>query len=465
MSAPPMDIYIPPSMSYFVKRLSGVSTSTVRMTNLSNVRATAGSTIKIKFPTNAIVNLSSFTMYAYGSTSAVGCFPKLSQSLINQVRVSIGGQMVSGGNCQEVGVLYNIGSRLQQGEQQTKMLKLQHLGSDCVEAAAIADAAAVPVVIDDWPFFLSATPRYLHTGILPEIIVDIVLAPDSVLGNNGANANTYTLDNIYFTIEVIQFDNDLYSKILETRLANGDTIEIPFNDAHYIIKPASNIIETQVSSNSITKLFVVPRAVNWGNQDIPENGLTQPFIFSAALANNATSFRNRAATAYWSIDNKMYPQQPATLPELYQMTLDSFGDRASTLSANSLLTEPVFSLLVPQHGGANRGFVLGTAVVANAGTVTNAELTDTIDTGIYYYKKIDPVDNYLGRNCIFFLNLELNEASDQRLISGYSSIGKNAVIRFDGSQLLTAANVDLTMFVLVKRCLKVRAGQQIFLEM
>jgi hypothetical protein len=147
------------------------------------------------------------------------------------------------------------------------------------------------------------------------------------------------------------------------------------------------------------------------------------------------------------------------------MTLDSFGDRASTLSANSLLTEPVFSLLVPQHAGANRGFVLGTAVVANAGTVTNAELTDTIDTGIYYYKKIDPVDNYLGRNCIFCLNLELNEASDQRLISGYSSIGKNAVIRFDGSQLLTAANVDLTMFVLVKRCLKVRAGQQIFLEM
>jgi len=463
-----MDIYIPPSMSYFVKRLSGVSTSTVRMTNLSQTSASAGSTIKIKFPTNAIVNLSSFTMYAYGYLTGTNaaCWPKLSQSLIGQMRVSIGGQMISGGNCQEVGVLYNIGSRLQQSEPQTSMLRLQHLGSDCELTTGTATATYYtggdvsrrdPIVIDDWPFFLSATPRYLHTGILPEMIVDIVLAPNAVLGSAGA---TYTLDNIYFTIEVIQFDNDLYSKILETRLANGDTIEIPFMDAHYIIKPASNIIETQVSANAINKLFVIPRATNSATtQAVPVNGLTKPFIFTAVSSGTAGVFRNIAKTAYWSIDNKMYPQQPATVPELYQMTLDAFGDRASTSAANSLLLEP--KLLTPTLLKADNTAIASFFVAtASGGAIT----TEVKLPPMTVYKYIDPIENYLTRNCIFCLNLEINEGADQRLISGYSSVGKNAVIRFDASNFL-GVDVDLTMFVLVKRCLKVRAGQQIFLEM
>jgi hypothetical protein len=374
--------------------------------------------------------------------------------------------MISGGNCQEVGVLYNIGSRLQQSEPQTSMLRLQHLGSDCELTTGTATATYYtggdvsrrdPIVIDDWPFFLSATPRYLHTGILPEMIVDIVLAPNAVLGSAGA---TYTLDNIYFTIEVIQFDNDLYSKILETRLANGDTIEIPFMDAHYIIKPASNIIETQVSSNAINKLFVIPRATNSATtQANPVNGLTKPFIFTAVSSGTAGVFRNIAKTAYWSIDNKMYPQQPATVPELYQMTLDAFGDRASTSAANSLLLEP--KLLTPTLLKADNTAIASFFV---AGTSGGAITTEVKLPPMTVYKYIDPIENYLTRNCIFCLNLEINEGADQRLISGYSSVGKNAVIRFDASNFL-GVDVDLTMFVLVKRCLKVRAGQQIFLEM
>jgi hypothetical protein len=422
------------------------------MTNLSQTTASAGDTIKVKFPTNAIVNMSSFTMYSYATTTQTGCLPKLSQSLINQCRVSIGGQMISGGNCQEVGVLYSIGSRMAQAEHHLKMLKLQHLGSDCVSEAA---KAGIPVVIDDFPFFLSCTPHYLHTGILPEMVVDIVLSPNSVLGGAG---NTYSLADIYFTIEVIQFDNDLYSKILETRLTNGDTIEIPFLDAHYIYKPTSNIIETQVSANAITKLFVVPRETGWGTIGDPATGLTKPFIFSAGANGTEAYFKDKSKTAYWSIDNKMYPQTPATLPELFQMTIDSYGDRASTLSANSLLLEPTFTATI----ASGKKLVIATTAADGSTGMGGAAL---VDTGSFvYYKSITPVANYLTRNCIFCLNLEINEGSNERLISGYSSIGKNAVIRFDGSNLLPAGG-DLTMFVLVKRCLKVRAGQQIFLEM
>jgi hypothetical protein len=345
---------------------------------------------------------------------------------------------------------------MQQGEPQTSMLRLQHLGDDCVSAAAIA--TGIPIVIDDWPFFLSCSPKFLHTGIIPEMIVDIVLAPNAVLGGSGGN--TYSLSNIYFTIEVVQFDNDLYSKILETRLANGDTIEIPFLDAHYIIKPTSTIIETQVSANAITKMFVIPRiASSSSTQAVPVDGLTKPFIFTAGANASVDNFRSSAKTAYWSIDNKMYPQTPATIPELYQMTIDAFGDRASTSSANSLLLEPIHPSATP-FGTAK--YI--SAVTQDASTKAITPTETSFSTDILLWKKINPVLNYLGRNCIFALNLEVNEGADQRLISGYSSVGKNAVIRFDGSQTL-GADVDLTMYVLVKRCLKVRAGQQIYLEM
>jgi hypothetical protein len=288
------------------------------------------------------------------------------------------------------------------------------------------------------------------------------------------------LKDIYFTIEVIQFDNDLYSKILQTRLANGDTIEIPFLDAHYVIKPQSNIIETQVSANAITKLFVVPRVngtwtsggvqqtYNWATLGAPAHGLTKPFIFdigatafTGSTDTNQSIFIEKSRTAYWSIDNKMYPQQPATVPELFQMTLDSYGDRASTLSSNSLLLEPVVTQATPQFPTVK--YLSNVVLASGALTLTENNFPSFVSptTAIEY---IAPVDNYLGRNCIFCLNLEINEGADQRLISGYSSVGKNAVIRFDASNLIKGS-VDLTMFVLVKRCLKVRAGQQIFLEM
>ena len=470
---PQLDVYIPPSFAYFVKRLSGVSTSTVRMTVLSNTTASAGSTIKVKFPSNAIVNMSSFTMYSLGYTTATAgfaSFPKLSQSMINQLRVSIGGQIVSGGNLQEMGTFYNIASRLQQGEAQVKMLNLQHLGHDVVTPTAlIAQAASIPIVIDDFGGFLACTPTYVHTGIMPEIIVDLVLAGTNVLAiSHGATGVAYHLENIYFTIEVVQFDNDVYSKILSSRLSAGQTIEIPFLDCHYVLKPASTIIETQVSSNAISKVFVVPRTVGYGAPDEPYYGLTRPFIFSTNATGRpqltpAAVFRDSACTAYWSVDNKMYPSTPATAPELYQMTIDAFGDRASTSAVNSLLLEPTFSIVVPFNlAEDHKKRIVVAETVTALGATTEAELLPEMSSFLYAVHW-DPVSMYLDRNAIFCLNLEVNEGANERLISGYSSIGKNAVIRFDGTNLL--GPVDLTMFVVVKRCLKIRDGQQILIDL
>lgn len=494
MAAPPaMDIYIPPSMSYFVKRLSGVTMNTVKLTNLSNTTASAGDTIRLRFPNNAIINLSSLTLYAKATTTVTTpdnhcVLPKLTQSLINQVRININGQTVSGGSLNDYGILYNIGSRCQQAPHHIKMLNLMHSGSDVPTPTACL--ANVPIAIDDWFGFLSCMPHYFHTGIVGEMIMEIVLAPNTVLAcSSAALAASYSLSNIYANIEVLQFDNDMYSKILEMKLANGETLEISYNDAYSFFKPKSTTIEAQVSSNAITKVFTVPRVDNstgstarqYTITNIPVLGVGQYHLFDTGEGDHNTSeanittacvaaFADSTKTMQWSVDNRLIPTNPAPLPECYQMLCDMFGDRASTSSSHSILQEPyellpwttVFPIVAPATS------IVTASAIGEGGVLTNGKImAQAFPTDTMIYRKLNPAYVYLRKNAIFGLNLELNETGDQRLISGFNSIGKNCVIRCDLSKIIAgtlSAKVDLLMFVLVKKCLKIRAGQQIFVD-
>ena len=493
-----MDVYIPPSMSYFVKKMSGVGLNTIRLTNLSNTTAACGDTIRVRLPSNSILDLSSFTMYMTATTTGnYTTFPKLTQSLIQSVRVNINGQTISGGSNNEYGVLYNIGSRLQQNAHHIKMLSLCHSGNDV--ATPTANMTSKQLVIDDWIGFMSSLPHYFHTGIVGECIIEIVLNQNNCLPASAASvACVLALSNIYFTMQVLTFDNDLYSKILETKLMNGETLEIAYTDAYSFFKPKSTTIEAQVSSNAITKCFVVPRVADTAQTtrrytitNAPVLGVAQNELFDIGegLYNDTeatisaacvTTFHNTAKTMQWAVDNKLIPANPATLPECYQGLLDMFGDRASTMASNSILQEP-YELLpwttvlpIPATGAAPpvaRHIIIGTGATVSAGaeyTITSATtMAEAFPTDTMIYRALAPEYVYLRKNAIFGLNLEMNEAGDQRLVSGFTSIGKNCVIRCDLSKIIAgslSAMVDLTMFVVVKKILKIRAGQQIFVE-
>ena len=490
MASPQLDVYLPPSMAYFTKRLaSGMTLNTIKVTNLSNTTAVCGDTLRVRLPNNAIIDMSSFTMYALATTTGnYTALPKLTQSLITQVRVNINGQTICGGSLNDYGVLYNIGQRCQQDYSKTKMLELIHCGLDVATPAA---NTAKYIAIDDWFGFLGALPHFIHTGMLGEFIIEIVLASNIVLpASAAAVASVLTLSNIYFTIQQLQFDSDIYSKMIETRLLSGDTLEIAYNDAYSFLKPSSTTIEAQVSARAITKVFVVPRVNNavgstarqYTITNTPVLGVGQNNLFDIGeAAHDATeatistaciaAFQEPTKTMQWSVDNRLIPTNPATLPECYQMLCDCFGDRASTMQSHSILQQPYellpWTTVLPIAAGKSV-ITADTASIGATSYTTGAAMTLALPTDTYIVRKIAPEYLYLRKNAIFALNLELNESGDQRLVSGFDSIGKNCVIRCDLSKIcagtLGANKVDLLMFVLVKKVLKIRAGQQIMVD-
>lgn len=491
MASPQLDVYLPPSMAYFTKRLaSGMTLNTIKVTNLSNTTAACGDTLRVRFPNNAIIDMSSFTMYALATTSGnYTVLPKLTQSLIAQVRVNINGQTICGGSLNDYGVLYNIGQRCQQDYSKTKMLEIIHSGLDVQVPTAVTSEQ---IAVDDWFGFLGALPHFIHTGMIGEFIIEIVLASNLVLpASTKSVASALALSNIYFTIQQLQFDSDIYSKMIETRLLSGDTLEIAYNDAYSFFRPASKTIEAQVSARAITKVFVVPR-VNattrtYTSTNFPVLGVGQYHLFDigygidacdATLAAEDTAadlyvdgFHTETNTMQWSVDNRLIPANPATMTECYQMLIDCFGDRASTMASNSLLQQPyvpvTWSTVLPIATGKS----VITADTANIGAesyTTGAAMTLSFPSNMYIQRYLPPEYIFMRKNCIFALNLELNESGDQRLISGFDSIGKNCVIRCDLTGVIKgatlSANVDLLMFVLVKKVLKIRAGQQIMVD-
>ncbi|GIL71522.1 hypothetical protein Vretifemale_1889 [Volvox reticuliferus] len=90
----------PRNLSYLVKRLSGYSRNTFRLQTLNQTTATAGQIITVDLPSNALVDLSTLTMFFKGATSTTAgfaVFPRNIECLIERLEVEINGQIVNTG--------------------------------------------------------------------------------------------------------------------------------------------------------------------------------------------------------------------------------------------------------------------------------------------------------------------------------------------------------------------------------
>ena len=89
----------PKNLAYNIKNLSGFSKSTVVLTPDKYAVVNAGDTIKVKLPSNTIVDLRTFSMHFKGTCSADTAssrlhFPRLSSSLIKTLAVYINGTLI-----------------------------------------------------------------------------------------------------------------------------------------------------------------------------------------------------------------------------------------------------------------------------------------------------------------------------------------------------------------------------------
>jgi hypothetical protein len=89
----------PKNLAYNIKTLSGFSKSTVVLTPDKSALVNHGDTIKVKLPSNTIVDLRTLSMHfkgscAAGTTSSRMHFPRLTSSLIKTLAVYINGTLI-----------------------------------------------------------------------------------------------------------------------------------------------------------------------------------------------------------------------------------------------------------------------------------------------------------------------------------------------------------------------------------
>ena len=297
----------PKNLAYNVKTLSGFSKTIVKMTPTPNSAVSAGQTLRVRLPSNALLDLRTLTMYYEGTCTNTGGtgngylrFPRLSSSIIDTLNIYINGTLIE--NITEYGHLYSCLYDLSCAGDQTAKRFLENSdpsilvdnGSTDItcptfKATAFgaagggkaAHATAQPFYINNWLGFIgSSSTNVIDSNDCGVIELEIRLKPTEILwATNGDAAGTvanlsnpnYSIDNVVFTIQKIVFNDPLYYNMKASKLL-GDGLTIGYNT--YICSKSSSQakgtsmnIQANINTTSLDQLIctTAPNDANANN--------------------------------------------------------------------------------------------------------------------------------------------------------------------------------------------------------
>ena len=352
-----MSVY-PRNMSAFLNRLSGYNKNNVKMNVLGSSSANNGDVIQVDLPTNSIVDLSSLA-WSFKNTWSVAVagdnknhdLPIQAESIINRLSVEVNGQTLV--NLTNYNVLYHAllyMSATDDYQLQRKAAQCNtqtgSAGGSCQRIQTVNGAtnnAATTTrqhVIDSWVGFLgSAKPNFIDTSLLGNVRISITLAGADMVGGDAAagKANSYQLTDQYFSIDVVSIADGVYDAMVDQMLASGAPIEIPFKN-YFSFSSAQNTSMSQttafnVASQSIDRLWAVPRAATYNDRDAGRVG-TAPA--HPIVANNVPYFNFAACNGsdfHFKVNNTLYPQWTSKNPQdWWQHTKLAVGDQGNMLA-------------------------------------------------------------------------------------------------------------------------------------
>ena len=345
----------PKNLAYNIKTLSGFSKSTVVLTPDKSAVVNHGDTIKVKLPSNTIVDLRTFTMHFKGTALADGAsskmhFPRLTSSLIKTLAVYINGTLIE--RIDNYNTLYNKLYDLDGGGvDQTAKRFLENSdpsigyktaanstdvsGGNRVNKTLIATASDTKqkMMVNNWLGFLStASCPCPDTNDLNNVEIEITFDNEKVLwgagggtaGNNIVSAGAaYKLEDVKFTIAKIVFNDPLYynlkaSKMLSSGLMVGYQTYVTSKQASFLKGSSINVLTTvnttsldqiicclQSSDTSISKL----QLAGANNKD---KGLTFNEVFPTAYAAQAANTNGDDVVAGDLYNNSWYFRSDAT---------------------------------------------------------------------------------------------------------------------------------------------------------
>jgi hypothetical protein len=302
---------VSPQLLYFCERLSGFSTNYFKLESAQTL-ASSSSIVSFDMPSNALLNLESFTIHFNADANVVGGMgarlPPV-RDLIERCEVSCGGVILSQGN-NFVNVLTEAKAALT-GEVSdfatgNALLVLKgdnNLGEGGYIQTGNQVTSGPPgttmyqVHAHELPGFLQTVqPRIFDTSIIPDLRVRLYMASDNVLAtcDSADFASTitqlnydendtvtgypkgprvtgakYRVYDIHATIECISLADMSYENVLASTMASQGFLEAPFKAYHTFLDTHTGSSRFSIAAQSMDRVWLAWRASTYNSQDNP----------------------------------------------------------------------------------------------------------------------------------------------------------------------------------------------------
>ncbi len=367
-----------PQLVYFLDRLSGFSTNVFKLMPNGSPDAGANQITRIVLPSNALLNTRSFKLHFRAScvaaSSVGGRLPADLSTLIERVEVSAGGVQLSQGT-NFYNTLVNakaaiMGSRCDSVTGHSEVVRANKFDDSTAPIGSTEGlnetyASGTPHCIDKWEGFLgTCEPKILDAAILPDLVVSIYWASDNVLASckqNNTHANfiaaptagaaaVYEIKDIHASIETIGLADSVYDNMVSSMIASKGFVEIPFKQYFSFSNTHTGSSRFTVATQSLDRIWTAWRADGYATLAAPHavpgystaagqtaGGLT-PAHLSVYGGMYGTGAQEKYLTAYQrftepgtdgalkyqlQLNGAYYPQYPASMEDMYQITKNS----------------------------------------------------------------------------------------------------------------------------------------------
>jgi len=294
-----MSVAYPPAVSYFVRRIMGVTTNQYKIEpNGSPDNLGAGQIITFELPTNALLDLKSLK-FIFGAKTVGGTVSRLPNkidSLIERYSVEAGGLTIAQGFPQ-----YNTVKHVKAivteswGKNKSLTTSTSHENiprkrSDVTDGALTGEedlSAEDYLAVTDFLGFLGeSSPQVMDCSLLPNLVLKIYLANTTVLTNSagtnlsgaasaafnaeGTGTATYLINRAHLCCSVYGIMDGNYDRMVESKIVNEGFLEVPFKNYQTFQDGAhSGSSRFNLGCQSLDKLYAVFRSENYNTQSPP----------------------------------------------------------------------------------------------------------------------------------------------------------------------------------------------------
>ena len=375
-----------PQLVYFLDRMSGFSTNTFKLMPSGSDVSGPNSITRITLPSNALLNTRSFKLHFMASIvegSSIGArLPADISSLVERIEISAGGVQLSQGT-NFYNTLVNAkaalqGSRCDSVTGHSELVRLNKFDggndiADDADANELYTGTGTPHVIDKWEGFLgTCEPKILDASILPDLVVSIYWASNTVLASckkadtfadfkvtkttttgdvTVSNAKAvYDIRNIHATIETIGLADSVYDNMVASQIASAGYVEIPFKQYFSFSNTHTGSSRFTIATQSLDRIITAWRAADFDTLGAPHPvpgysvaagalaAATSALSLSAYGGAHGTGAVEKYITKHQrftepgadgalkyqiQLNGSFVPQYPAGMEDMYQITKNS----------------------------------------------------------------------------------------------------------------------------------------------